>query len=318
MRAPRPLSLPGLALLLLALGCASSTPTGVGGRVWSRDPGSAPEPVTTPASSQTAGAPYTTAGLSPAASPSPVASPAELERAAHQALATDPVNAERLFQEILASHPARPTALLGLGIARLAQGDPAGAVDALEQASGLERSARTTATLGVAYDTLGRHERAQQLYGEALELRPEDVETLNNLGMSYTKSERFREAVYVFRGALTLRPGNAGLENNLAFALGRLGRYDDAQQHFRAGGTPSEAFNNLGYVAYLNGEDRRAIDYYERALAVAQDDKLTIIRNLRAARERHEARFDRPHQTAAPYGTDGAPQEREVQAWQLH
>jgi Tfp pilus assembly protein PilF len=221
---------------------------------------------------------------------------AELERAAYEALAVDPAQAEVQFAALVATHPQSSSALLGLGLARLAQQDVVAAVGSLERARGLSRSPRITATLAVAYDALGRHDQAQDLYRAALELRPEDVETLNNLGVSYTRAERFREAVYVFRGALTLRPENPGLENNLGFALGRLERYDDALRHFHSAGTPAEAYNNLGYVAFLNGDDARAIDSYERALAVAENDELTIIRNLRAARERYEAR----HGAAAP------------------
>jgi Flp pilus assembly protein TadD len=137
---------------------------------------------------------------------------AELERAAYEALAVDPAQAEVQFAALVATHPQSSSALLGLGLARLAQQDVVAAVGSLERARGLSRSPRITATLAVAYDALGRHDQAQDLYRAALELRPEDVETLNNLGVSYTRAERFREAVYVFRGALTLRPENPGLE----------------------------------------------------------------------------------------------------------
>lgn len=314
------LSLPGLVLVWLAAGCASPTPPGVAETAWSPAAESTPAQNSASPTNPHTDDVYTTAGeIGETILPVEV-NPAQRQLEAQRALATDPAKAERLFEEILDSHPTDPTALLGLGLARLALKDAAGAAEALEQAHGFDRSPRITAALGVAYDALGQHDRAQQLYRAALERRPNDVETLNNLGVSYTKDERFREAVYVFRGALTLRPGNAGLENNLGFALGRLGRYDDALRHFRAAGTPSEAFNNQGYVAFLNGDHRRAIEYYERALAVAQDEKLTIIRNLHAARKRLEARgASDPRRSTDLVGTEiGAAGEGGVQAWRLH
>jgi Flp pilus assembly protein TadD len=301
-------------LLSLTLACASAPKAGPFEPPTPDAPtDSAPLAAATP---EPAGTETTYATAS--AAPVVPASPALLERTAQRTLAEDPAKAEALFAEIVASHPTRSSALLGLGLARLAQEDAVGAVGTLERARGLDRSARITATLAVAYDALGRHDQAQRLYREALEREPEDVETLNNLGVSYTRTERFREAVYVFRGALTLRPENPGLENNLGYALGRMGRYDDAAGHFRSAGTPSEALNNLGYVAFLNGDDARAISYYESALAVAEDDALTIIRNLRAARERHEAHsrppLDEGDRSGDPRVEVGAL--GEVPAWQ--
>jgi tetratricopeptide (TPR) repeat protein len=72
--------------------------------------------------------------------------------------------------------------------------------------------------------------------------------------------------------------------NNLGLALGRLGRYDEALAAFRKGGAEQAARNNLGFVLYLNGSYDRAIGEYERALLLDGDERLPVLRNLRAAK----------------------------------
>ena len=71
--------------------------------------------------------------------------------------------------------------------------------------------------------------------------------------------------------------------NNLGLALGRMEYYDDALKAFQRGGSEQAAHNNLGYVSFLNGDYERAIAEYERALLVSGDQKLPVLRNLRAA-----------------------------------
>ena len=67
-------------------------------------------------------------------------------------------------------------------------------------------------------------------------------------------------------------------------------RYDDALDAFQRAGSEQVARNNLGYVCFLNGDYERAIAEYEEALLTGGDQKLLVLRNLRAAEKALDAR----------------------------
>ncbi|PTD97355.1 O-linked N-acetylglucosamine transferase family protein [Pseudothauera lacus] len=82
--------------------------------------------------------------------------------------------------------------------------------------------------LGVACKTLQRHDEALAAMLRAVELLPEDVESVSNLGLVYFELERYEEAVVCHRQALEIDPADVDAVVNLAAALFRLDRLDEA------------------------------------------------------------------------------------------
>lgn len=203
----------------------------------------------------------------------------------------DPERAEAIFAEIVAQHPDSAEGHAGLGLARFAQNRIDGARTSLERAVALDpESARATYWLAVVYALEGRADDAKRLSERAYALAPRDPRIVNNLGVTYLVANEFPRAEEKFREALLLEPHDPALHNNLGLALGRQRRYRAALDEFLRGGDEPAAHNNLGWVHYLNGEPERAIEQYEKSLALGGSDRLRVVKNLQAA----QAALERP------------------------
>ena len=211
--------------------------------------------------------------------------PAPIARMASLHLLSDPRQAESMFRKLIADAPENGAARTGLGLALIERQDWSAARDELTRAVALSpQSAAAYSALGVCLDRMGEHEAARAAYRSATTLHPRYYEALNNLGVSYLTTEEFEAAAETLRRASQQQNGDPAVFNNLGLALGRLGRYDEALAAFRKGGAEQAARNNLGFVHYLNGSYDRALEEYERALLVDGDQRLLVLRNLRAAK----------------------------------
>ena len=200
-------------------------------------------------------------------------------------LTREPARAETIFRELAATPESPAIASLGLGLALLAQSRFADAEQALARAeAAAPRLAAAPAARGVALDRLGRPEEAQQSYLRAVALQPNDAMLLNNLGVSYLSTREHGRAGEVLRRAAGLAPHDRAVQNNLGLALAGLGRYDEALEAFLRAGGAQAAHNNLGTAHLLNGDPERAVAEYEQALLAPGDERLAVLRNLRAAR----------------------------------
>jgi len=199
-------------------------------------------------------------------------------------LAEQPARAERVLVEVAAVDPGSSMAQLGLGLARYAQGDPAGAIAPLERAIELRPdSADAHDSLAVVLTLLERHDEALSHALRARELDPDDAEIANNLGIAYLMSGNMVQAEAATRDAIALDPKIAFYHNNLGIALGRQSRYDEALREFRSVGTIQAAQNNVGYLYFIDGRFDEAIGHYEMALLARGEDAPAVLRNLNAA-----------------------------------
>jgi Flp pilus assembly protein TadD len=212
--------------------------------------------------------------------------PVPLERIAYLTLRGDAARAGQLFSELLELHPQRASLHAGLGLAHLADDDLQGARDALLDALELEpRLMVAHASLGVVFDRLGRHAEARQHYEVARELRPSDPEVFNNLGVSHLLSGDYQAAAEALRGALVRGSQDPAVRNNLGIALGLAGRHDEAFEVFLEAGSRGDAYNNLGYVYFLQGSYEQALEAYGLALLSDDTDEERVIRNLTMVEE---------------------------------
>lgn len=212
--------------------------------------------------------------------------PEPVARIASLHLKEDPQRARELFAMLATRHPESVDAHTGLGLAELARGELEDARASLTRAAELHDDPTVLSALGVTLDRLGEHRRAQEYYRRAAELDPASWEIQNNLGVSLLMSKDYAPASEALRKAALLRPRDPAVLNNLGLVLGRLERYDEALDSFRKAGGEQAARNNLGYVYFLNGRYFEAVTQYESALILGgKEDRVQILRNLRAARE---------------------------------
>jgi Flp pilus assembly protein TadD len=199
-------------------------------------------------------------------------------------LDTQAARAERVLKKVAAENPQRSMTQVGLGLARYAQGDAAGAAAALESAVELRPdSADAHESLAVVLSRLGRHGEALIHAERARTLAPDESEIANNLGFSYLMSGDAVRAEENIRDAIALDDSHPLYRNNLAISLGRQGRYDEALHEFRLAGNEQAAHNNIAYLYYLDGRLDEAVSHFETAVLAQGDDTATALRNLNAA-----------------------------------
>ena len=211
-------------------------------------------------------------------------SPLPAERIGLLLLANQDYEQARInLESVVLANPDSALARYGLGLALLQTDDLSGAETHLTRARELDpNNVRMLIALGVLYDRRADHAAAIQLYREGLALDPNNPDLYNNLGMSFLMSDQPTQAIQPFQRAAKLDPRDKIARNNLGIAYGRLGWYDEALTAFREVGAEDLAQNNLGLVCYLNGEEGRAMEAFERALRLAPADRrLPIIQNIR-------------------------------------
>lgn len=151
--------------------------------------------------------------------------------------------AERRFQEVLASKPDDPEACYNLGTLRLRRNDLAGAQKYLER---------------------------------TVQLKPDYPEAWNNLGMIAGRQGRAEEAVRDFRQSLLLRPGYAIALLNLGNLYRSEGDWAHAEECLREAVTaqPEDAAANysLGMLYAEQNQMQQAADYLGRAIALRPED----------------------------------------------
>jgi predicted O-linked N-acetylglucosamine transferase (SPINDLY family) len=124
--------------------------------------------------------------------------------------------------------------------------------------------------LGTVLAQTGRAEKAVELIGRALAMKPKVAEVHNNLGYALNELRRTAEAVESYRRALALKPGYAEARRNLGAALVALGRGTEAIDCLRkaAEARPgAEIHNSLGNAYRIAGRHEEAAASFEAVLA---------------------------------------------------
>ena len=181
--------------------------------------------------------------------------------------------AEAVYREILAAQPGNPDALSLLGLVAHQRGMNESAVELIEKAHRLGRpQAFSWNSLGMAYFSLNRPDKAKHCFGKALKLQPDYAEAHNNLGAAFKALSRSADAVNCYHRAVALRPDYADAYYNLANLLEDLGRMEEAEQGYRRvlaiKPDYAEACSNLGMVLAYLGRPEEAEQCCRRALAL--------------------------------------------------
>ncbi|MDB5386770.1 MAG: Tetratricopeptide 2 repeat protein [Planctomycetaceae bacterium] len=127
--------------------------------------------------------------------------------------------------------------------------------------------------LGIVHAKQSNFEAAKRYLNEAHKLAPSNPEVLNDLGYACYLSGDLKMAETVFETALKISKDNKRAANNLAMVLGSQGRFDDSFRMFRQVNSEAEAHSNVAYLYAQNGDGKKALEHYSRALTLNPDLK---------------------------------------------
>jgi tetratricopeptide (TPR) repeat protein len=133
---------------------------------------------------------------------------------------------------------------------------------------------------GITFRRLERYDEALADYNRALELTPNAPDTLNNRGAALAYLARYEEALADFNRSLDLRPDDPTTLSNRGAALDDLGRYDEALADYNRSlevrSDDPQTLNNRGIALSHLGHHEEALADYNRALEVRPDDPQTL------------------------------------------
>ena len=186
------------------------------------------------------------------------------------------VEAERLYQQILAGAPKAFAPLHMLGVLRAQQGRVEEACELIAAALKINpRDAGALANYGNVLTLLGRFQDALETYDRALAIAP-DSETLRNRAQALQSLNRPRDALASYDAALQRDPTDVQAWFKRGVLLGELERPDESLASYdrvlalQPGHV--EALNNRGYGWWLFKQRYvPAIADMQKALALAPD-----------------------------------------------
>ncbi|BBD08127.1 tetratricopeptide repeat protein [Desulfovibrio ferrophilus] len=138
--------------------------------------------------------------------------------------------------------------------------------------------------IGVIRNYAKDYEGALKSFSSALMVAPNDGSIYNNIGMTQSMMGNDEDAVQAFNMALRMGAPSAKAYNNMGLALARLQRWDEALEAFRCGNGEAAAYNNIGYLYFLDGMYPQAIASFERAIELEPQYYVRASENLKRAR----------------------------------
>lgn len=144
------------------------------------------------------------------------------------------VEAEALYQKIIATDPNHSDALHLLGVVSADFGRHDQAVALIEQALKLRPDGYLYySNLGNVLRAQGKYEEAVTRYEQAIAAKPDYTEAHSNLGTALLDQGKYEAAVASFERAIALKPDYAEASCNLGIAAVDFDRLEQAAGHFR-------------------------------------------------------------------------------------
>ncbi len=192
--------------------------------------------------------------------------------------------AATLYQKVLTQEKENPIALHLMGVLHHQRGEHDRAIELIGRAVAIRPNVPAFhANLAEAYRAVGKLDRAAGCCRAALALWPDYPEAHCNLGLALQGLGKREEAVGQFRRALELRPEFATAHNNLGIVLRDLGRLDEAMEHFRRAVELDPNFpparTNLGQMLLDRGQAEEALPHCQEAVRL-QPDTAAMHHNL--------------------------------------
>jgi Flp pilus assembly protein TadD len=184
------------------------------------------------------------------------ANPADTAAALNYARALRVLNqrpqAAAVLQQAAIRNPNNPELLAAYGKVLADLGRYKEASEALSRAHTPDRPDwRVLSAQGAIADQTGDHVLAQQYYGSALKLVPNEPSVLTNLGLSYALSKRLPDAERTLRQAAGQPSADARVRQNLALVLALQGKFADAESVLKEDLSADEASATLNDLRKL-------------------------------------------------------------------
>lgn len=138
--------------------------------------------------------------------------------------------------------------------------------------------------LGLLADILEQGEQARQHYRCALKIQPSLAILHANLGFSYYLEGDYSQAERALTRAVNQDPQYQRAWSNLGLLYYRWGRKSDALMVLQKNGSQAEAFNDLGYIALMEGENEEAASLFQRAIDASPRYYPKAVANLNRAK----------------------------------
>ncbi|MCW9089631.1 MAG: tetratricopeptide repeat protein [Gammaproteobacteria bacterium] len=179
-------------------------------------------------------------------------------------------DAENYYNRVLENQPESIDALEGKALCQMKLGQFQAAKNNLEQLVLTDETRwRSFNALGVLSDLESRYPQAQSYYRKALELNDGNAMILNNLGYSLVMDQKYSEAENVLRQAFARSSGYFRARNNYSIALAWQKKYQEAIDVLVDAVPHEVAYNNVGYIAYLNRDLDSAQFYLKKAISAS-------------------------------------------------
>lgn len=147
--------------------------------------------------------------------------------------------------------------------------------------------------LGVAYQGLGKLDKAENSYRRTLQLQPGSTAALINLGVVLLSAQRYPEATAFFDEALRLDPNLSQAHNGYGLVLKAQGRNDEAITRFQTAlqlaPESADILYNLGLAFANKGDTKHAAECFDRVISRRPDhaDALVELGKIRIAEDNH-------------------------------
>jgi len=126
--------------------------------------------------------------------------------------------------------------------------------------------------LGIVLGLQGKEDEALYYFNRTLQVDPNSSDAHFNIGTMLGSWGKFEEAVSHLYKAVQVKPDYAEAHSNLGMALGSLGRYDEAVVHYRQAleikPEMADTLNNLAVTLRLQGKLDEAADHFRQALKI--------------------------------------------------
>lgn len=235
----------------------------------------------------------------------------------------------RAYATALQLDPEYALAHEEIGLLHMAMKQQEPAEHHLKRAIELDASSwRANNALGVLADVRKDYDSAIAHYNAALDVNPGSAILLNNLGYSHYLAGNYLEAEKILRMAVGIDSSYKPAVANLGLSHARRRDYGEAVEILRQVMDDRQAYNDVGFVAYHNGDLEDAAWLLTEAIRVSPNYYEAARNNLRLVRKAMD--IDNPHQgnsgpgdaeakaDAMPEGQPGRPDYRIVSAEALN
>jgi len=148
-------------------------------------------------------------------------------------------------------------------------------VKQVEKLMGYPKDAESAFLKGNWHVKREEYERAIDLYGWSLNLRPDNHEAWYNEGYALGELGRYEEAIKCYEEAIKIKPDNHEAWYNKGNTLGELGRYEEAikcyEEAIKIKPDDSSTLINLSEILIVANKTKEGLEAATRALTASKD-----------------------------------------------